>query len=142
MIAPGSIAYFVDSNVLSEPTKPRPSRAVVAWLREHEAEFATNTIVLGELLSGINILPASGRRKVLFDWFADVANSVPVFVIDTATAYVWASVNTQLRRKGRSMPAKDSLIAATALQHDLTIATRNTADFRHTGVKTVNPFGE
>ena len=65
---------------------------------------------------------------------------VDVIDLDVGTASVWASLLARLRRNGQAMPVKDSLIAASALQHDLTVVTRNTADFQNTGVRLLNPF--
>jgi predicted nucleic acid-binding protein len=68
-------------------------------------------------------------------------NHIPILDLDADTGRVWAGLLAEVRSKGRAMPVKDSLVAATARQHHLTVATRNTADFAHAGVKVVNPFG-
>ena len=130
----------MDANVLSEPTKPAPDVRVVAWLRQHERDIAVNPIILGELEYGILLLPASRRRTRLEQWFASGVERLRVFDFDTATAAAWARLLARLKKKGRTMPIKDSLIAATALAHGLTVATRNTKDFRSTGVEIENPF--
>lgn len=132
--------YLVDANTLSEPTKPRPLPQVVQWLRDHQSELATNAIVLGELEYGILLLAAGKRRKSLELWFQEVANSIRALDFDAQTASAWARLLAGLKKKGLAMSVKDSLIAATALAHDLTVATRNVADFRHSGVRLVNPF--
>ena len=131
----------MDANVLSEPTRPAPDVRVVAWLRQHERDIAVNPIILGELEYGILLLPASRRRTRLEQWFASGVERLRVFDFDTATAAAWARLLARLKKKGRTMPIKDSLIAATALAHGLTVATRNTKDFRSTGVEIENPFG-
>ena len=135
-----SIKYLVDVNVLSEPMKPIPNDRVVRWLDQHDAEYAVNPIVLGEIEFGILILPAGRRRVRLASWFDELAIRIPVFPIDTHVASEWAKMLAGLKAKGLTIPVKDSLIAATARSHGLTIATRNTADFRHAGVPLVNPF--
>lgn len=133
--------YLVDANVLCEPTKPRPSSRVVDWLREHERELAVNPIILGEVRYGILLLPAGRRRVRLLRWFEEGVGRLPVFEMDGETAGHWAALLARLKAMGRSMPVKDSLIAATALQHQLTVATRNAADFGASGVPLENPFG-
>jgi toxin FitB len=132
--------YLVDGNVLSEPTKSTPKQRVVHWLRENESEIAVNPIILGELEYGILRLPVGRQRTQLLSWFADGPAHLPVFHLDPQTANVWVNLMARLARKGRTMPVTDSLIAATALQHQLTIATRNTRDFQFTGARLVNPF--
>ena len=97
-------------------------------------------MILGELQFGIGSLPAGRRRTRLQEWFSAGARTLRCFDIDAATAHEWARLLVELRRKGRAMPVVDSLIAATARQHRLAVATRNTADYKHAGVELVNPF--
>ncbi len=134
------IKFLVDANVLSEATRPRPDEVVLAWLDRHETELAVNPIILGELEYGILLLPSSKKRERLKDWFASGVQHLTVLDLCAETARVWAGLLADLKRKGHAMPIKDSLIAATARQYRLAVATRNTADFAHAGVKTVNPF--
>jgi toxin FitB len=133
-------AYLVDSNVLSEPTKPVPHLRVLHWLRRHEYEIAVDPIILGELRVGILGLPRSRRRDTLEQWFADVVLTIECVAWEAQTALRWAELMARLRASGQTMPFKDSLIAATALVHDLTVVTRNTADFEKAGVKLFDPF--
>ena len=132
--------YLVDANVLSEPTKQLPSKSVSDWLSRHETELAINPIILGELEYGILLLPSGRRRTRLLDWFAHGVAHLQVLDFDRDTARIWAVLLAGLKRKGRAMSLKDSLIAATALQYQLTLATRNVSDYRHAGVRLVNPF--
>ncbi len=131
---------LVDANVLSEPTKPAPDARVIAWLRQHERDLAVNPIILGELEYGILLLPASRRRTRLEQWFSSGIQRLRVLDFDTVTAAHWARLLARLKKKGHAMPVKDSLIAATALAHGLTVATRNAHDFRNAGVRVENPF--
>ncbi|MGE3243548.1 MAG: PIN domain-containing protein, partial [Pirellulales bacterium] len=112
----------------------------VDWIVNHDEELVVNPIVLGELEYGILLLPAGRRRARLLDWFACGAQRLNVVDLDAATARVWAQLLADLKRKGRAMPIKDSLIAASARQHQLIVATRNESHFRDAGVKVVNPF--
>ncbi len=132
--------YLVDANVLSEPTKPVPETRVLDWLRRHERHLAVNPIVLGELEYGILLLPAGRRRARLERWFSEGVPRLRVLDFDTATAATWARLLARLKRKGSAMPIKDSLIAASAIAHQLIIATRNTPDFKKAGVALENPF--
>jgi predicted nucleic acid-binding protein len=132
--------FLVDANVLSEATKPRPTASVVDWLRRNEGGLVVNPIVLGELEYGILLLPAGRRRARLEKWFAEGMKRLPVLDLDAETARIWAGLLSELKRKGRAMPIKDSLIASTARQYRLTVATRNTDDYLHAGVRLVNPF--
>lgn len=133
--------YLVDANVLGETTKPRPVPTVIEWLRDNDAQIVVNPIILGELVFGILQLPFGQRRTRLEQWYAAGMKRIPTVEIDADTADIWARLLAELKRIGRTMPVKDSLIAATARQHGLTVATRNTRDFQHAGVKALNPFG-
>jgi predicted nucleic acid-binding protein len=134
------VKYLVDADVLSEVTKPAPQRRVVDWLRRNDADLVVNPVILGELEYGILLLPAGRKRTRLHQWFVAGVRQLNVVPIDAATAAAWAQLLADLKRKGHSMPIKDSLIAATAKQHGLSIATRNKADYRYAGVPLVNPF--
>ena len=132
--------YLVDANVLSEPTKPAPDPRVVNWLLAKERELAVNPIILGELEYGILLLPAGRRRNRLELWFSAGVQRLRILDFDAATASEWARLLARLKKKRYAMPIKDSLIAATALAHNLTVATRNVHDFRNAGVVMDNPF--
>lgn len=134
------MTYLVDANVLSEPTKPAPEPTVVEWLRRHEREIAVDPIILGEIRFGIHRLPAGKRRQQLERWFRDGVARIVCVPWDAVCGLRWAQLLADLRRQGQAMPIKDSLIAATALVHGLTVVTRNEADFKKAGVKVVNPF--
>ncbi len=132
--------YLVDANVLSEVTRPAPSSAVIGWLRTHEPDLVVTPIVLGEIEYGIGLTTSSIKRKALERWFEDGLQRLRVLDLDSSTASAWATLLVRLKKKGQAMPVKDSLIAASALQHHLTIVTRNIGDFRNVGVPLLNPF--
>jgi len=132
--------FLVDANVLSEPTKPAPHPGAMAWLRSNEAELAVDAIVLGELEYGILLLPGGRKRTLLQQWFSTGIKRLKTLDFDRDSASAWAGLLARLKKKGHAMPIKDSLIAASALAHGLTVATRNTADYRHAGVPLTNPF--
>ena len=134
------MTYLVDANVLSEPTKPRPDAGVVDWLRHNEREIVVDPIIIGEIDFGILLLPRGKRRSRLERWFNEGVQRILCLPWDAATGLRWARLLAELRTKGRSMPIKDSLIAATALTHSLKVVTRNRVDFAAAGVDIVDPF--
>jgi toxin FitB len=134
------MTYLLDANVLSETTRQRPSPRAVEWLRRHEEEVVVDAVILGEILFGILALPAGKKRRQLEKWYDEEITGIPCHDWNAETAFRWAQLLADLRRAGHSMSIKDSMIAATARLHDLTVATRNLHDFRHAGVKLVDPF--
>jgi len=134
------VIYLVDANVLSEATKPEPVGEVVDWLRANEPELVVDAIILGEIRFGIHLLPAGKRRRKLERWFDDVVARILCLPWDAPTGLRWAKLLADLRLAGHAMPIKDSMIAATALTHDLTVVTRNRKDFAKAGVTLLDPF--
>lgn len=132
--------YLVDANVLSEPTKPAPDPEVVEWLRRNERDIAVDPIIIGEVRFGILLLPKGKRRASLERWFDTGVQRLHCLPWEAETGLRWARLLASLRAAGRAMPIKDSLIAATALVHDLTVVTRNRVDFEKAGVSIVDPF--
>ena len=134
------MSYLVDANVLSEPTRPDPDLRVVSWLRMHEGELAVDPVILGEIRFGILLLPSGQRRHRLESWFNEGVRRIHCLPWESATGLRWAELLADLRARGRAMPIKDSLIAATALAHGLPLVTRNQRDFEAAGVRLLNPF--
>jgi predicted nucleic acid-binding protein len=134
------LKYLVDANVLSEPTKPDADLRVIGWLRHNERELAVDPIILGEILFGILVLPRGKHRSGLERWFDEGIGRILCVPWEAETGLRWASLLAALRAAGKAMPIKDSLIAATALTHGLTVATRNVADFAKANVRVVDPF--
>ena len=132
--------YLVDANVLSEPTKQAADSRVVAWLNANESNLIVDSIIIGELRIGILFLPRGRKRDQLEQWYETVVETIDCIPWDVTISRRWASLVVELKRKGETVPLLDGMIAATALQHDLIVATRNTRDFQKTGVKTLNPF--
>ncbi len=132
--------YLVDANVLSEATKPRPSQLVIEWLTANERNLVADPIVIGELFIGILSLPRGRKRTLLEGWFAEVTRTLECLPWDVSVGKRWAALVVDLKRNGQTLPLLDSMIAATALEHDLTVATRNRSHFEPAGVKVVDPF--
>ncbi|MGA7706064.1 MAG: PIN domain-containing protein [Solirubrobacteraceae bacterium] len=134
--------YLVDANVLSEATKPRPNQRIVDWLAHNEPELAVDPIILGEIRFGILLLPTGRRRSRLERWFEDGVQRLHCIPWEAPSGLRWAELLATLRAEGRAMPIKDSLIAATALAHDMAIATLNRRDFDAANVTIVDPSQE
>ena len=134
------MTFLVDANVLSEPTRPTPEPKVVEWLSANEGRLVVDSVVLGEICAGILALPAGRRRRRLEAWFEAVVRTLECLPWDSDVGLRWARLVVDLKRRGTTLPVLDSLIAATALAHGLTVATRNTRDFRRAGAKVVDPF--
>ena len=86
------------------------------------------------------MLPAGRKRTQLQQWLDAVVQTIECLPWDAAVSRRWAKLVAELRRTGHTLPVLDSMIAATALEHSLTVATRNIRDFRKTGVQVVDPF--
>jgi predicted nucleic acid-binding protein len=134
------VKYLVDANVLSEPTRRAPDPRVVEWLARNERDLAVDPIVVGEIRYGILLLGRSKRRDRLEQWFEAGVRRLNCISWELATGLRWAELLAKLRTTGLSMLVKDSMIAATALTHTLTVATRNTTDFEKAGIPVLDPF--
>lgn len=132
--------YLVDANVLSEPTKRVANDKVVDWLTDNEASLVVDPIILGELRIGVFGLARGRKREKLEQWLEAVVEMIECLPWDATVSRRWAALVVELKRRGEKVPLLDGMIAATALQNDLIVVTRNTHDFRKTGVITLNPF--
>ena len=132
--------YLVDANVLSEATKHDPDPRVVEWLRANERSLVVDPIVLGEVRFGILLLDSGARRSELEGWFEVGIARIHCLSWDSSVGLRWAELLADLRRRGRPMSIKDSLIAASALAHDLALATLNRRDFEPAQVRLVDPL--
>lgn len=131
--------HLVDANVLSEATKPNPDSRVVEWLRRNERSIVVDPIILGEVRFGILLLGRGARRTELEHWFEQGIGRIQCIPWDSAVGMRWAQLLADLRRHGKPMSIKDSLIAAAALAHDLAVVTLNWRDFEPARVRLVDP---
>ncbi|MBU3693375.1 MAG: type II toxin-antitoxin system VapC family toxin [Rhodocyclaceae bacterium] len=135
------MSYLLDTNVLSELRRSEPQPAVVDWIASRKsASLYLSTLTLGEIRRGIDRLPESRRRMALEEWLEQELPqffSERVLPVDAAVADRWGRM---LASAGRPVPVIDSLLAATAVEHDLVLVTRNLRDFGFAGLRTFNPW--
>ncbi len=133
---------LVDTNILSELTRPTPEPRVIAWLEVNEPALALPAIALAELRYGIACLPDGRRRSGLLRfWQATCAQfRGRIFSFDERAAERYGDVAAAAERAGRRLNVQDGQIAAIALVQGMTVATRNVGDFEATGVAIVNPW--
>lgn len=132
--------YLIDANVLCEPSKRLCTQRVLDWMDLNELEIVTSSVVFGEVWRGIDALPSGKKRAELETWFDQVRERIPALPFDKEVALVWAELANHVKASGFTVGIMDTLIAATARCHGLTVATRNVDDFTRCGVAVVNPF--
>ncbi|MBX7250759.1 MAG: type II toxin-antitoxin system VapC family toxin [Candidatus Promineofilum sp.] len=126
-----SAHFLLDTNILSEPLRPRPNEAVLRMLRRHQAELATATLVWHELLFGCYRLSPSARRVAVEQYLFNVIHpSLLLLVYDEAAAQWHAAERARLSGLGRTPTFVDGQIAAIAATQQLTLVTHNSPDFQ------------
>lgn len=136
--------YLLDTCLLSELVKKKPNSGVVSWLEKaDESKLYLSSLTIGELQRGISKLPDNTRKETLQAWVNnDLASRFEgrIIGIDTEVAKAWGVMQGTGEQKGVVLPAIDSLIAATAMVHKLTVVTRNIKDLERCHVKVFNPW--
>jgi predicted nucleic acid-binding protein len=136
--------YLLDTNVVSEWTKPHPDQRVAVWLaQQDEDRIFISVVTLAELRRGVERLPAGARRDRLGAWLTDQLKprfEGRVLPIDAETADICGRTVMRGHAAGRPVSTMDGFLAATAEQHDLTLVTRNTVDFDILGIRIINPW--
>lgn len=140
----GDAGFLLDTNVISEPSRPQPDPRVMAWLAAaDEDRVFLSVATLAEINRGIERLATGKRRRRLEVWLANelVARfDGRILTVDTAVGLIWGRVAARAEQAGHQIEAIDALLAATAERHNLTLVTRNGSDFATTGVPIVNPW--
>lgn len=129
---------LADTNVVSELMRPRPDAAVLAWARRLD-RVALSVVTLEELWFGIALKPNPRMERWLSAFLLEYVDVLPV---TPEIAQRCGVLRAQMGQAGHRRTQADMLIAATALQHRLTLATRNVADFAGCGVRVIDPFEE
>jgi len=135
------VSWLLDTCVLSEPARKTPDPRVVQWLADQaEEELFISVLTLGELWKGAALLPDGRKRRQILLWLQrDIRQRFEgrILPVDETVSLAWGQL---LADAERPLPAIDSLIAATAVAHQLTLATRNTEDMADSGAAVFNPW--
>lgn len=125
------LRYLLDTNIVSEPARPNPSRAVVNQMQDRSAEVALPAIAWHELIYGVSRMNEGRRRSYLREYLYEVLQpSMPILPYDESAARWHGTARATLEDRGRFIPFADGQIAAIAATRDLILVTRNTADFQ------------
>ena len=134
-----SVAYLLDTNVVSELRKTKPHGAVVAWLKSvDDGQLFLSAVTLGKIQAGIELTREQdpGKAKEIETWLDQVAGAYEVLSMNAEAFRSWAKF---MHRKSDTL-YEDAMIAAIAKVHGLTVATRNVSDFHALGIEVFNPF--
>ena len=138
--------YLLDTCVISELVQTKPSLQVIAWIdSQDEAALFLSALTIGELAKGVARLPQSKKRTRLQEWLAnDIAQRFEsrILPVEVSVALAWGELLGRTERAGVKLPVMDSLIAATAQHHGMTVVTRNTKDMERCKVAVLNPWNE
>jgi predicted nucleic acid-binding protein len=139
--------FLLDTNIPSEMLRPRPDPNVADWVKRQANEtLFVSVVTMGELRRGITLLAEQSRRRAELEqmihekvpsWFQD-----RILPVTRIIAERWGVLDGERQLAGRPMNIADGMIAATALEHDLTVVTRNVKDFEGLGVTVFSPWGQ
>jgi toxin FitB len=135
------VSYLLDTNALSELRRKQPDKNVVHWFAQRPVStLYLSVLSMGEIRKGVETLLDAARRQALLDWLETELPSFfsgRILSIDADVADRWGRL---VAHAGRPLPAIDSLLVATAAQHDLILVTRNLRDVQGMGVQVINPW--
>ena len=137
-------AFLLDTNVISELIKPKPEPKVTRWIDGTDEELLfLSVLTLGEIRKGVVLLPRSVRRTALEAWLSKELPSRfsnRILSVDQEVADQWGHLSGLTSARGVHVGVIDGLLAATAIEHNLTLVTRDTRDVAATGVTLFNPW--
>ena len=136
--------YLLDTNVISEIPRRTAAPEVEAWVDARDArDLFISAVTIGELTRGIYRLPIGRKRQRFQTWLDnDLARQFlgRVLPFEQLTAEIWGRLLGEAIRRGQSRPAIDTQIAATAIQHNLSLVTRNVSDFTNLDLEVIDPW--
>ncbi|HQU91461.1 MAG TPA: type II toxin-antitoxin system VapC family toxin [Pyrinomonadaceae bacterium] len=137
------MGYLLDTNVVSEPERPKPDENVLQWLDGIDSDDVfLSSLTIGEINKGVVKLPAGKRRAKIQNWLEQTRYRFAgrILPMTEATFLVWGRVYGELQKQGIVRPILDSFFEATAIEHDLILVTRNVRNFKDTQVTILNPW--
>ncbi|MCA1636913.1 MAG: type II toxin-antitoxin system VapC family toxin [Acidobacteria bacterium] len=137
--------FLLDTCIISEPKKKRPSKRVLEWLdAQDESKLYLSVLTVGEIRKGIAKLESSRKKAELEKWLEKLRMrfSRRILPLSEKTFLVWGKMYGEFERKGVVRPAFDSLLEATALENDMIFVTRNVKNFHHSQVTILNPWAD
>jgi toxin FitB len=137
------LKYLLDTCFVSELTKPEPNRGVTEWLQTAKVEdLYLSVISIGEIKKGIHKLPISKKKQTLLLWAETLLTDYQerILGLDLAVMENWSVMIANAEKSGQPVASMDSLIAATAYTHHLTLLTRNESDFVACDIALINPW--
>lgn len=135
--------YLLDTCLISELVKPTPNKKVIKWLNDiPSTALFLSAITIGEIRKGLTKLPSSKKKETLTVWLNTLLRDYKerIFSIDLIVAENWGVIQGNAEKTGMPMSSIDSLIAATAHTHNLTLVTRNEDDFVPSQISILNPW--
>ncbi len=136
--------YLIDTNTFSEGIKKRPNKGVIAWLEAiDQQQLFTSCLVVGELYRGVELAKNHDHRAKLETFAENIVESFAqrILLLDVEACQIWAKLFVDAQKIGKTPPSIDSLLAAQAIQHNLTLVTRNLKDFEQfSSLKILSPW--
>lgn len=136
--------YLLDTNILSNITKPAPSQALITWMSSQaDTDLYIASLTLAEIRRGVLDKPAGKKRDQLETWFAGPEGPQALFAgrilpFDEKASLVWARLMNEGKTKGRMRSSLDAIIAAVAEANGCIVVTDNERDFE--GIDIINPL--
>jgi toxin FitB len=136
--------FLLDTNVPSETLRPMPNPRVIAWVEAQSDGQFVSVVSIGELRRGATLLMQGSARRVQLEQYIEIKIPIlfgkRVLPVTQAIAERWGALDAQRQSAGQPLGIADGMIAATAIEHGLTLITRNVKDFAGLGVQILNPW--
>ena len=136
--------WLLDTNVLSELRRPRPERKVVAFIAAQPLDsLYISSVTVAEIRFGVELAADATRRGELNDWLTHVVRPMfeqRILTVTEDIMFRWRLLIDYGRKSGHTFSQPDLIIAATALEHGLTLVSRNTRDYQKARVTVLNPW--